>query len=249
MLKTLYIRDFAIIDELTVEFAGGLNIITGETGAGKSILIEALRLLLGERASAEDVRQGRNKAVVEGFISIERNDAVHRILLENGYDDGDELIIRREVAARGGSRAFLNDSPAPIGLLREIGDRLIDLHGQHDHQMLLRQETHCRLLDNAGGLDGLVERYARKYSELRQLSGEIRKLRAREDELRRTLEFHEFQLEEIREIDPQPEEIDTLNREVRIRENSEQLYELVNRSSAIEYGDARSAILTATYSF
>lgn len=236
MLKTLYIRDFAIIDELTVEFAGGLNIITGETGAGKSILIEALRLLLGERASGEDVRQGRTKAVVEGFVSIEKNDAVHGILLENGYEDGDELIIRREIAARGGSRAFLNDSPAPIGLLREIGDRLIDLHGQHDHQMLLRPETHCRLLDNAGGLDELVERYAKKYAELRHLAGEIRKLRAREDELHRTLEFHEFQLEEIREIDPQPDEIDTLNREVRIRENSEQLYELVNELHDILYG-------------
>lgn len=237
MLKTLYIRDFAIIDELTVEFANGLNIITGETGAGKSILITALGLLLGERASSDQVRQGRSKAVVEGFLSIEKNDGVHQLLIEHGYDDGDELIVRRELSARGGSRAFLNDSPAPVGLLREVGDRLIDLHGQHDHQMLLRPETHCRLLDTAGGLDSLVERYSRKFAELRQKGQEIRKLRAREDELRRTLEFHEYQLEEIREIDPQPDEIESLSREVRIRENGEQLYELVNELHGILYGE------------
>lgn len=236
MLKTLYIRDYAIIDELEVSFDGGLNIITGETGAGKSIMIDALRLILGYRASTEDVRSGSSKAVVEAFFSIEKNDGVHQILSREGYDDGDELIVRREVSSRG-SRAFLNDSPAPIGLLREVGEGLIDLHGQHDHQTLLRPETHIELLDNAGGLDALVADFAEGWGRMKELVAEIESLRAREDELRRTLEFHEFQLQEINEVDPKDGEIGELERELKIRENSEQLYDLVTKLHALLYSD------------
>ena len=237
MLQTLYIRDYAIIDELTVEFSDGLNIITGETGAGKSILIDALRLILGYRAATGNVRTGCKKAVVEAFLSIEKNDAVHSLLQENGYDDGDELIIRREISARGSSRAFMNDSPAPLTLLRDVGDRLIDLHGQHDHQTLLRPETHGALLDVAGGLEGMVTEYAAAYARMKSLVREIEELTAREDDLRRKLEFHEFQLREISEVDPQPEEIAILERELKIRENSEQLFELVNELHEILNGD------------
>ena len=237
MLQTLYIRDYAIIDELTVEFSDGLNIITGETGAGKSILIDALRLILGYRAATGNVRTGCKKAVVEAFLSIEKNDAVHSLLQENGYDDGDELIIRREISARGSSRALMNDSPAPLTLLRDVGDRLIDLHGQHDHQTLLRPETHGALLDVAGGLEGMVTEYAAAYARMKSLVREIEELTAREDDLRRKLEFHEFQLREISEVDPQPEEIAILERELKIRENSEQLFELVNELHEILNGD------------
>ncbi len=236
MLKTLYIRDYAIIDELEVTFDSGLNIITGETGAGKSIMIEALRLILGYRAATEDVRSGSSKAVVEAFFSIEKNDGVHRVLSRHGYDDGDELIVRREVSARG-SRAFLNDSPAPVTLLREVGEGLIDLHGQHDHQTLLRPETHIGLLDNAGGLDSLVSDYEVSWQRLKSLIDEITSLRAREDELRRTLEFHEFQLQEINEVDPKKDEIIDLERELKIRENGEQLYDLVTQLHALLYSD------------
>ena len=237
MLKTLYIKNYAIIDELEVSFDSGLNIITGETGAGKSIMIDALRLILGYRASTEDVRSGSNKAVIEAFFSIEKNDGVHKILSREGYDDGDELIIRREVSSRG-SRGFINDSPAPITLLREVGEGLIDLHGQHDHQTLLRPDTHIDLLDNAGGLDQLVDDYRSGWSKMKDLVGEISSLQAREDELRRTLEFHEFQLREICDVDPQEGEVLELERDLRIRENSEQLYDLVTKLHTLLYSDA-----------
>lgn len=235
MLKRLYIRDYAIIDELAVDFSAGLNIITGETGAGKSILIDALGLLLGERASSEDVRQGANRAVVEGFFSISSNDYVHAILQEHGYEDDDELIVRREISARGGSRAFINDSPAQITLLKEVGDFLIDLHGQHDHQTLLRSDTHIHLLDNAGGLQGMVNDYRTDYEVVQRHAAELRSLMKREAELRQKEEFYAFQLQEIDAVDPQPNEEEELLRELKIRENSEQVYELVNGLHSLLY--------------
>ena len=240
MLKRLYIRDYAIIDELTIDFSNGLNIITGETGAGKSILIDALGLLLGDRASSEDVRQGAGKSVVEGFFSISSNDHVHTFLQNHKYDDGDELIIRREVSAKGGSRAFINDSPAQIALLKEVGNGLIDLHGQHDHQTLLRSETHLHLLDNAGGLQGMVNDYCSGYEQILSLASEIKSLLKREAELRQKEEFYEFQLQEIDGVDPKPGEDEELLRELKIRENSEQLYELVTGLHTLLYEENNS---------
>lgn len=235
MLKTLYIRNYAIIDELTVEFSGGLNIITGETGAGKSILLDALGLLLGERAATEDVRRGASKAVIEGAFAVSANEPVHQILQEHGYDDGDELIVRREISAKGGSRAFLNDSPASITLLKDVGDVLIDLHGQHDHQTLLRPETHIYLLDNAGGLQGLVDNFGSAFDQMQRDAQEIRDLKKREAELHRQLEFYEFQLEEINAIDPKENEDEQLEKELKIRENSEHLFELVSGLHSLLY--------------
>ncbi|MCE2502584.1 MAG: DNA repair protein RecN [Chlorobi bacterium] len=240
MLKTLYIRDYAIIDELTIEFSSGLNVITGETGTGKSILIDALGLLLGERASSEDVRKGSRRSVVEGFFSISSNDHVHTLLKKHGYEDGDELIIRREVSPKSGSRAFLNDSPTQVSLLKEIGDRLIDLHGQHDHQTLLRSETHIHLLDNAGGLQEMVNDYRSGYENILSIAGEIKSLLKREAGLRQKLEFYEFQLQEIHGVDPKPDEDEDLLRELKIRENSEQLYELVTGLHSLLYEESDS---------
>ena len=240
MLKTLYIRNYAIIDDLTVEFSGGLNIITGETGAGKSILLDALGLLLGERAASEDVRRGTGKAIVEGTFVVSTNEPVHQLLNRHNYDDGDELIVRREISAKGGSRAFLNDSPAPIGLLKEVGDALIDLHGQHDHQTLLRTETHVHLLDNAGGLQGLVDDFGAAFDAMQKDVQEIKNLRKREAELRRQLEFYEFQLEEINSVDPKPKEDESLEKELKIRENSEHLFELVSGLHSLLYEESDS---------
>src|SRR4051812_15404404 len=110
MLKSLYVRNYALIDEISLDFSTGLNILTGETGAGKSILIGALGLILGERASTENVRQGSDKAIVEGVFSVSDNERARHLLREMEYEDnGDEIIIRREITSRGGSRAFIND--------------------------------------------------------------------------------------------------------------------------------------------
>ncbi|NTW63988.1 MAG: AAA family ATPase, partial [Chlorobiaceae bacterium] len=137
MLTTLYVRDFALIAELTVSFAPGLTIITGETGAGKSILIGALSLVLGERASVDLVRTGANKAIIEAVLKNLPLQKISHILIDAGIDLSEELILRREISATGQSRCFINDSPCTVTLLKQIGELLIDIHGQHEHQLLI----------------------------------------------------------------------------------------------------------------
>jgi len=154
MLTRLYIRNVALIEELEIPFHEGLTIITGETGAGKSILIGALNLVLGARASSELVRSGQQKAVVEAVLETASGTSgkLAELLQQAGIEQQPELIIRRELTPRGQSRAFVNDTPCPLQTLKRIGDELIDLHGQHEHQLLLREEHHIGLLDDYGQL-------------------------------------------------------------------------------------------------
>src|SRR3989339_2226839 len=147
MLKTLLIKDYALIENINVEFGKGLNIITGETGAGKSILIGALGLLLGERASTETVRKGANKSFVEGIFDVKDNSKIKKLFEENDLDFEDELIIRREISLKGSNRCFINDTPVALNVIKDAGNFLVDLHGQHEHQSLLRVETHLEMLD------------------------------------------------------------------------------------------------------
>lgn len=229
MLKSLYIRDYALIEELEVAFGSGLNIITGETGAGKSILIGALKMILGERASTELVRTGARKAIVEGIFASADVPRFRALLEANEIaadeiDAGGEVILRREITPSG-SRAFINDTPATIGVMREAADQLIDLHGQHEHQSLLRTETHLGLLDNFGGLGGLLARYREAYEGVAALVKERKALVARERELRQQKELYAFQIEEIDRVAPQEGEEEALEDEHRVLENAERLYE------------------------
>ncbi|QXD14494.1 DNA repair protein RecN [Rhodocaloribacter litoris] len=224
MLRTLYIRDYALIEELEVEFDSGLNVITGETGAGKSILVGALKMILGERASTDVIRTGARKAVIEGVFD-ETDTPVLRAMLEaNEIDVQPRMILRREITPSQ-SRAFINDTPATATLLRDVAARLIDLHGQHEHQSLLRTETHLELLDNFGGLGGLVAGYRRQYDQVARLLQERDELVRRERELRQQQELYGYQIEEIDRVAPQEGEEDALEAERRILENAEHLYE------------------------
>lgn len=224
MLKTLYIKNYALIEELTVGFEHGLNIITGETGAGKSIIIDAMSLILGERADTDTVRKGAERAVVEGFFSLSGNTNLKSLLEANGVECGDELILRREVSIKGQSRCFINDSPATIALLRQAGDLLVDLHGQHEHQSLLRSETHIDLLDDFGGLEGLVKEFGDGYREAVSVLTAIRELRSKERQLKEKRELYEFQIKEIDAVGPQAGEEEQLESELRILENAERLH-------------------------
>ncbi len=226
MLRSLSVRDYALIEELEVEFDSGLNVITGETGAGKSILVGALKLLLGERASTESVRAGARKAVIEGVFDDAGAGAVPALLQANGIDSlpAGVLIVRREVAPTH-SRAFVNDTPATLEVLREVAEHTIDLHGQHQHQSLLRTETHVDLLDSFGGLGGLVDEYRGRLRETADLVRERDTLLKRETELRQQRELVEFQVQEIDRVAPVAGEVEGLEAERRILENAERLYE------------------------
>jgi DNA repair protein RecN (Recombination protein N) len=224
MLRTLYIKNYALINELTVEFSTGLMIITGETGAGKSILIDALSLILGARASAEVVRSGAERAIVEATFSAVGNKKLKALFDENELDCPEELIMRREVSAKGQSRCFVNDSPVTLALQKQVGELLVDLHGQHEHQSLLRVETHIGMLDDFGGLDGMVDEFQAAYKALREKETSLASLREREHQLHEKREFYEFQIREIDAVGPRAGEEEELERELKILENSERLY-------------------------
>lgn len=226
MLKTLEVKDYALINQINVEFGKGLNIITGETGAGKSILIDAMGLLLGERASTEVVRKGANKSIVEGIFDVEGNNKVKILLGENEIDDYPELILRREISLKGANRCFVNDTPVSLSFIKEIGNLLVDLHGQHEHQSLLHTETHIDYLDEFGNYDDLLSKYKNKYDELIKTEREIETLREREAILIEKKEIYAFQINEIDNVSPEKGEEEKLNDELKILENSEKLAEL-----------------------
>lgn len=234
MLRSLYIRDYALIEEQEVEFGNGLNIITGETGAGKSILIGALKMILGERASTEVVRTGAKKAVIEGVFDAAGNAALKKVLEENDVEASDSIILRREISGTA-SRAFVNDSPATAQFMRDVAANLIDLHGQHEHQSLLRTEKHLEMLDNFGGLADLREAYRSTYGVVEELIRERKKLVARERELRQQKEFYEFQIKEIDRVNPQEGEEEELEAERSILENAEHLFEATARLFELLY--------------
>ncbi len=241
MLKNLSIKNYALIDELEIQFGTGLNIITGETGAGKSIIIDALSLILGERATTDEVRSGAQKAVVEGIFTISGNRKVKRLLDAADIENGDEIIVRREVSQKGQSRAFVNDTPIPIAQLKELGDHLVDLHGQHEHQSLLRPETHIDLLDDFGGLDILIRNFKTAYHDLNTELTELKDLISKRDALKEKRELYAFQIKEIDEVNPQTGEVDKLESELKILENSEKLYEVATKLYEILY-DSDSSI-------
>jgi DNA repair protein RecN (Recombination protein N) len=235
MLKSFEVKDYALIEHISVEFRNGLNIITGETGAGKSILIDAMSLLLGERASTEVVRKGAQKSFVEGIFDVKGNKKVKSLLEENDVDFNDELIIRREISLKGTNRCFINDTPVNLNLVKDVGNLLVDLHGQHEHQSLLRTETHIDYLDEFGNYQDMLQQYKSLYSELLTKEYELKELREKESIIKEKKDFYAFQIKEIDNISPQEDEEEKLNEELKILENSEKLAELTSEIYQLLY--------------
>lgn len=237
MLKSLQIKDYALIENVFAEFESGLNIITGETGAGKSIIIDALGLILGERASTEVVRKGSEKAIVEGIFDVKHNLKIKSILDENEIEFNDQMIVRREISLKGTNRCFVNDSPVPLLTIKELGNYLVDLHGQHEHQSLLRTETHIEMLDELILEESLIQKFEIEKSKLQQLNSELRELRKRENLLKEKRELYDFQAKEIDEVSPNENEDTELESELNILENSEKLVELTTASYSMLFDD------------
>lgn len=222
MIKSLYIKDFALIDELEVPFGQGLNILTGQTGAGKSIIIGALNMILGERADTDVIRSGADKAIAEAVVLNADNPEIKRLLEENAVEERSELILRREIRSTG-SRGFINDTPVTISVLKEVGDYLVDLHGQHDHQMLLKEENHRSVIDGFAEVEPELENYRICYEEMVGLRNELQKLKRKERELEEKTELYRFQVKELEEAELDPGEEEELENEMNLLDNAEEL--------------------------
>ena len=244
MLKSFEVKDYALIEHIFAEFGSGLNIITGETGAGKSILIDAMSLLLGERASTEVVRKGAQKSFVEGIFNVKANKKVKSLLEENDVDFSDELIIRREISLKGSNRCFINDTPVNLNLVKDVGNLLVDLHGQHEHQSLLRTETHIDYLDEFGDYQNILLQYKKIFSELLHKEKELFDLKGKENSIKEKKDFYSFQIKEIDNVSPNEDEDDKLIEELKILENSEKLSEISSEIYQLLY-ESDSSIQSA----
>lgn len=224
MLVELHIRDYAVVDDLTLSLGPGLNALTGETGAGKSIIVGALSLLIGERASSDVVRAGAERASVEAVFDLEQLPAVRERAEELGFRLADGLLIlRREVAAAGRNRAWVGGSPTTAGVVGELGSSLVDLHGQHEHQTLLRARDQRSILDAYGGSTALAKEVARRYRVLEGLRDQLEEREEKQRIVEAREDFLRFQLNEIDEAGLEPGEDDRLEVEIGRHENSEEL--------------------------
>ncbi len=228
MLKTLRVKDYAIIEDLEIDVPSGLNILTGSTGAGKSILIGALGLVLGEKADADLIRSGASQAKVEAIFELKKNSALYNFLQNESLVSPDHsLIIRREISSKGTSKIFVNDKAVTLSTLKSIGDFLVDLHGQHQHQSLLDNRKHVDFLDNFGNYTEFLDAVRNSYSGVKEKSAELRKLQEQEKIAQDKKELFTFQLAEIEKANLQPGEEEKLTQEKSVLENVERLSQIV----------------------
>lgn len=222
MIESLYIKDYALIDELDVSFGPGLSILTGQTGAGKSIIIGALNLVLGERAETESIRTGAAKAIAEVSIRIPDDAQLRALLDDAGIEYAGALLLRREVR-EAGSRAFINDTPVTVSVLKQVGDLLVDLHGQHDHQLFLREEEHRKVIDALPAVRPALEHWQAQYVTVQTLKLELNRLRKRESELTQKLELSQYQLKELEAARIDADEIGSMVQEMKLLDSAEEL--------------------------
>ncbi len=220
MLRFLRIRSLAVIESVDVEFEPGFNVLTGETGAGKSILVEAVGLLLGGRASADLVRTGESHASIEAIFED---------------DDGRDLIVRREISSTGRSRSFINGALATAGALRDWSQRLVELHGQHEHQALLDPLTHLPLVDDYAGLDPVVEQVGSAWTVVRTVRDQLDRSRMDAREKAARLDLIAFQLGEIEKAAPRPGEDEELAATKQVLASAERIQRLCQESYATLY--------------
>ena len=239
MLQKLTIKNVALIERLNIEFDNGFNVLTGETGAGKSIIIDAVNLALGERASKELIKSGADKASVEAEFNISRIPAAKRVLEENELDYDDELLISRELSASGKNVCRVNGTLVNLATLKQITDQLVDVHGQHEHQSLLSQSKHIAFLDSFGhsGIKGLKESVRELYGEYRAVKDALLGGFSSEDERAREIDILGYQINEIERASLTYEEEQALIEEKGVLMNAERIMAALQESCEALTGD------------
>ncbi len=243
MLRHLAIRNFAIVEQLELEFAPGMSVLTGETGAGKSILLDALGLVLGDRADSGAVRAGSERAEISATFAIGALNEVRAWLQERELDMGDECILRRTISADGGSRGYINGQPAPVQALRELGEQLVDIHGQHAHQSLLKRDAQRQLLDAYAGHAELLTEVEKAYADWRERQQEFERLSRARDDRDARLELLRYQVSELAALDLQEGELAQLEEEHTRLANGSRLQEGAQRALDLLYEGEEMAIV------
>lgn len=245
MLQELQIQNFALIDELQIQLHSGLNILTGETGAGKSIIIDALDMLLGGRASSDFIRSGQKKAQILGSFVITGNPKMPILLDELGIEnDGHQLLLSREITDSGNNRLRINGQMVTRNMVSDIGRYLLDIHGQNEHQTLMNKKEHLRLLDEFGGeaIQKQKVEISKLYSQLNKIRRELISLRQNEQEKYQRIDLLKFQIEEIDQAQLSIEEEEELQNRRKILMNAERLFKNASLVNTLFIGDGYEAI-------
>ena len=224
MLRRLTVENYALIDKLDLELDSHLNIITGETGAGKSILLGALGLLLGNKNESGSLRDESRNCIIEGVFELGAY-SLEEFFEAHDLDYEDTTVVRRMISASGKSRAFVNDMPVQLSVLRELGTRLIDIHSQHQNQVLADEAFRLRSVDMLAGVGDEVAIYARVYAELKSAERELERMMAEAESLRKDEEWLRYQVEEFDAAALKQGELVELEQELAVLENAEQIGE------------------------
>ena len=223
MLKHLYIKNFTLIDTLDIELHPGFSVITGETGAGKSIILGAIGLLLGQRADSKTIKQGADKCVIEAHFDLSRYN-MESFFTENDIEyDLDDCIVRRELTASGKSRAFINDTPVQLSMLKELGDRLMDIHSQHQNLLLNKQDFQLNVVDILADDSKELDAYRQTFSEYRKAEQELSQLREDIERNRQNVDFLQFQYQELSSANLKEGEIEELEQKSDTMTHSEDI--------------------------
>jgi len=243
MLTHIAIRDFALIEHLELELAPGMTVLTGETGAGKSVLIDALNLALGDRADGGVIRHGCERAEVSASFDIGALPAARQWLIEHDLEGDDTCLLRRIVTREGRSKGYINASAVPMQALQELGEMLVDIHGQHAHQALLRHDVQRQLLDDYAGVNALVNEVAATYQRWKNTRHDLEELsRARADRDAR-LELLRYQVQELHALNPSQTELQELDAEHARLANAAKLLEAAQRAVQTLYDDEQGSAL------
>jgi DNA repair protein RecN (Recombination protein N) len=244
MLRELRVRDLAVIENVAVPFQAGLNVLTGETGAGKSILIDAVLLLRGARAQADVIRSEAESALVEGVFAVDPGSAAAEVLNHSGLStENQEIVVRRELTRAGRHRAFVNDSPVTVALLERLGDHLVEVHGQHEHQRLSEPARQLEILDRFAGAEGVGSRVATLYAKHRAACDELEHVRAAERDRAQREDLLRFQVSELEAARLRPGEEAELRAERRCLQYAERLLAGLGEAEA-QLDDERDSALS-----
>ncbi|HEX7845365.1 MAG TPA: DNA repair protein RecN [Chitinophagaceae bacterium] len=221
MLQQLFIQNYAIIDELEIKFSGNMNIITGETGAGKSIIVGALNLILGERADSTALVNKEKKCIIEGQFNAEGRKAIKAFLKENDLDTEDELVLRREISSAGKSRAFINDTPVNLSQLQQLSILLVDLHQQFDTLALTQNDFQREVLDALASQSPVIDEYKRAFQQWQQAKKECEQLKEQKLQFDKEADYNQFQYKELGEAGFKENELEEIDAELKLLNNAE----------------------------